>query len=536
MTATADPLAEARGAAARGDWLGVVAVTGPILESGIDDPTALMFEGVARAAMGDWQKAAPPFDRLAGLAPDLAEVHGYRAQVAQMTGDAKGLIAALRDTVRCRPDDAAALAQLARQAMLFGEPDMAACVTRALECDPANTELAAMRDGLALECPSAAHPHRVVLVSDQPRVREAKIGWALRQIGWEVHLLCGRVPGYDPAPFFTACHEFASPWEAVRRAAGLAPVLCHVFSLMQYETAAAFLAARPAPVIVDPYDNADMLSDAFVATEPTRRLECALERSIFSRADGLVCRNLESQIAVRRDGLNLDGPRLFFSDYCWSDIAARPRLSETDGALHLVYGGTVWLESRSPEGADHGLLWLGELAAQHGVHLHVYPTVAGPDEFDTVLADYRALEARTPYFHLHRPVGDHRAFLEEISQYDIGVLVRRSLVTSGQAWQYTPDKHRLSYANKLADYLDAGLAFMIAPQHFLSYGLARRLGVAVPATPDIFSPGYWDSLKAAILTKRPDFGAARQRWDLAANAPRLGRFYEAVATGPAAAG
>jgi hypothetical protein len=529
MNGAVDRLAEARGAAARGDWRAVVALTGPVLEESANEPTALMYEGIARAALGEWRAAAAPLNRLARLAPDIGEVHVYRAQVAQMTGDPVGHMAALRDVARCQPDNATALQQLARTALFFGDPEAPAYLARALERAPGDADLVLAREALAAVAPASGQPDRVVLVSDMPRVREAKIGAALRAAGWDVHLLCARAPSYPPEPFFASCTLFQSPWQAVRLAAALEPSVCHVFSLMQYETAAAFLAARPAPVIVDPYDNADMLSDAFVATEPGRHMDRALERSVFARADGLVCRNLETQVAVHRDGLELAGPRLFFSDYCWGDIAPRPRLSDRDGELHLVYGGTVWLENRSHAGADHGLLWLAELAAANGVHLHAYPTVADAETFDTVLADYRALERGTRFFHLHRPVADHRAFLEEISQYDVGVLVRRSLVTGGQAWQYAPDKHRFSYANKLADYLDAGLAFMIAPQHFLSFGLARRLGVAVPATPEMFGAGYWDALKDRLLHHRPDFATARGRWDLTANAARLGRFYAQVA-------
>jgi len=528
-----DPLEVARAAAARADWPSVVAATEAVLSDNSSEPTALFLLGTAHLAQGAWQEARSPLETLATIAPDIKEVHAYRAQVAQMTGAAADLIGALRELVRCDPNDQAAGTQLAHWALLFGEPDAHDLLARALKTDPTNQHLALIAGELvgAAETVGPATPNRVVLVSDNPRVREAKIAQGLRDSGKEVHLVCARPPGYDGSSLFASIQTFDSPWQAPRLAAALHPEICHVFSLMQYETAAAMLTVRPAPVLVDPYDNADMLSAAFVATEPTRNLERALERSIFGRADGLVCRNLESQVAVRRDGLALQGPRLFYSDYCWGDIARRDKLSTSDGELHLVYGGTVWLESRSPEGADHGLLWLAETAAKHGVHLHVYPTVAGPDEFEEMMAEYRAFESGTRFFHLHRPLLDHRAFLEEISQYDIGVLVRRSLVTGGQAWQYAPEKHRYSYANKLADYLDAGLYFMIAPQHLLSFGLARRLGIGIAATPAMFDRPFWDNLKQNVLDPPDETAEARQNWSLEANAPRLARFYAQVMAG-----
>ncbi len=525
-----DPLELARAAASRADWSAVIAVAETVLQDNPGEPTALFLLGTAHLARGAWHDAGPPLKRLAVLAPDIKEVHAYRAQVAQMTGDAASLIAALREVVRCDPTDQAASAQLAHWALLFGEPDARDLLTRSVAVDPNNHHLASIASDLAVAelQTDPLRPNRVVLVSDNPRVREAKIAQGLHEIGKEVHLVCGRPPGYDASSLFASIQVFESPWQAARLAAALRPEICHVFSLMQYETAAAVLTVRSSPVLVDPYDNADMLSTAFVATEPTRNLERALERSIFSRADGLVCRNLESQVAVRRDGLALQGLRLFFSDYCWGDITRHDKLSASDGELHLVFGGTVWLESRSPEGADHGLLWLAETTAKHGVHLHVYPTVAGPDEFEDMLSEYRAFERGTRFFHLHRPLLDHRAFLEEISQYDVGVLVRRSLVTGGQAWQYAPEKHRYSYANKLADYIDAGLYFMIAPQHILSFGLARRLGVGLAATPEMFQQSFWDDLKTTILERREVPSEARRRWSLNANAPRLVQFYDRV--------
>ena len=524
------PLDDARAAASRADWPAVIAAADAVLRDNPAEPTALLLLGMAHLARGAWTAAGPPLDQLAVLAPDIKEVHAYRAQVAQMSGEATNLIKALREVVRCEPADPAASFQLAHWSLMFGEDDARHLLDRAISLDPNNAPLAAIASELSAAATHTdpPHPNRVALISDNPRVREAKIAQGLRDAGKDVHLICGKVPGYDPTGLFASVQTFETPWQAARLAAALRPEICHVFSLMQYETAAAVLTARPSPVLVDPYDNADMLSAAFVETEPTRNLERALERSIFSRADGLVCRNLESQVAVRRDGLALRGPRLFFSDYCWGDIARHNKLSAKDGELHLVYGGTVWLESRSPDGADHGLLWLAETAAKHGVHLHVYPTVAGPDEFEEMLADYRALERSTRFFHLHRPLLDHRTFLEEISLYDVGVLVRRSLVTGGQAWQYAPEKHRYSYANKLADYLDAGLYFMVAPQHLLSFGLARRMGVGIAATPAMFEQPYWDDLRYQVFASDQASAEARQRWSLAANGPRLVQFYDRV--------
>ena len=530
MTDSPTLLDDARAAASRADWPAVIASTDTVLADNPAEPTALLLLGMAHLARGAWAAAGPPLDQLAVLAPDIKEVHAYRAQVTQMSGEATNLIKALRDLVRCDPVDPAANAQLAHWSLLFGEDDARHLLDRAITVDPNNASLATIATELsaAATYTDLAHPNRVVLISDNPRVREAKIAQGLRDAGKDIHLICGKVPGYDPAGLFASVQTFDSPWHAARLAAALRPEICHVFSLMQYETAAAVLTVRPSPVLVDPYDNADMLSAAFVETEPTRNLERALERSIFSRADGLVCRNLESQVAVRRDGLALHGPRVFFSDYCWGDIARRNKLSAADGELHLVYGGTVWLESRSPEGADHGLLWLAETAAKHGAHLHVYPTVAGADEFEEMLAEYRALESNNHFFHLHRPLLDHRAFLEEISQYDVGVLVRRSLVTGGQAWQYAPEKHRYSYANKLADYLDAGLYFMVAPQHLLSFGLARRMGVGIAATPAIFEQPFWDDLRERVFATDESPAEARERWSLEANLPRLVQFYDRV--------
>jgi hypothetical protein len=370
------------------------------------------------------------------------------------------------------------------------------------------------------------HDKRVVLISDSPRVREAKLGRAILSQGWEVYLLSLSAESDAATENFTAVIHCADPWDAVIRAAELRPLVYHCLSQMKYETAAAFAAANPGAVLGDFYDQVDMLGEAMLAAEPIRNFDRTLERSVMARLDGHVCRSFESQLAARRENAVAPAPRIFFPDYGWGDIDPLPKLHEQDGELHVVYAGAMWVEKKFPHlSGDGGYLWLGELLTKHRVHMHVYPSSSSTADSDGTYDQYRELAAASPYFHLHDTVRDGRAFIREISQYDVGLTVYKSIVDGGIPQFYNKWKLALAASNKLADYVDANLRFMINPECCV-HKLARHYGMAVAATSDLYDGAFWEGLKQQVLSSDLDQTAAKKYWDLGYNAPRLIRFYE----------
>jgi hypothetical protein len=93
-------------------------------------------------------------------------------------------------------------------------------------------------------------------------------------------------------------------------------------------------------------------------------------------------------------------------------IDSRPKLRERDGEVHLVYAGGITLE----EGTDRRLIPPFLRLAELGYHVHVYGVLADADR-----PVIEAALARHPRVHLE-PVVPQESFIEEMSQYDAGLI------------------------------------------------------------------------------------------------------------------
>ena len=527
-----DVVQRMRAATESNDWPQAALIAGAVLEKSSDDLQALFFASMADIALNNWDRAADYLARLAALVPDMREVQAQRAHVAQMRGDIPTLIAAIGDIVATTPDDAPANQRLVDISLLFDHPEARHRLANACAHQPDDAYFARIEETLTYAAQVApATPKLVALVSDTPRVREAKIARAIKMAGWDVALLYQHAPVYDTADYFDQSVQYVDCWDAVAKTKALHPAVCHAVAQMKYETVGALLTAKPCPVVVDTYDNVAMLGDGFLAANPVRLFDRALEDSVFERADGYVCRNLETQVNIQRGNSRLRGKRLFFPEYCWQGIPQKPKLSETDGRLHVVQGGSFWIEKQNPGAdGDGGMLWLAELFDRVGVHFHIYPSGPTPETFEEILSDYRDFEARSEFFHLHRPIPDIHAFIAEVSAYDIGVMVHRSPLREGPVWQYADQKYAYCYGNKLADFVDANLHVMTLPGFNLFHYLLRHMAIDIAATPDMFSQEYWDVVRERVLDRDINFDTVQTTFSLKAHAHRLTTFYDRFAS------
>ena len=374
-------------------------------------------------------------------------------------------------------------------------------------------------------------PRLVVFISDWPRVREAKLAHGLKLLGWKVVLLYMQEPLFDWRLYFNEAIRYRNAGDAVRLSTRYRPIVYHVFSLTNYKTVAAFLRYRPGKVVCDPYDSVGgFFSEGYLERNPGLMKQIRLERFCFENADGLCCRNLETQFAKRELGYNLPRKRIFFPEYCWEINPRVSKLSDTDGTLHVVYGGSIWLEEQYPN-ADFGFswfVWLAKVLAEHGIHFHLYPGHGiWQDRFETAFAGEN--KATAMYLHLHKPV-PMSEWVTEIAQYDVGVNIYRSLLEGRTPPQYTIHQPRLMYSNgAIADFLDAGVYLLTNADIFVSW-LANRLGFGINVTlKDLQSKEFWAGLLEKVTTNHAIFSEARTRWSIRQNAPRLAAFYESVA-------
>lgn len=157
------------------------------------------------------------------------------------------------------------------------------------------------------------------------------------------------------------------------------------------------------------------------------------------------------------------------------------KLSERTGDIHLVYcGGAIAV------GKYRNFLDVFNRIAGRGVHIHAYPIV--------IHQEYRELERKNPYFHLHNPL-PYFELPRELSQYDIGLF---PFFEQEEEFKVHLDS---ALPNKIFEYHAAGLPVISSDHKEIARYFSKAGGGVVVDSAE----GVRDSLeKAASLTVNRD--------------------------------
>lgn len=318
------------------------------------------------------------------------------------------------------------------------------------------------------------HLH-VVFITSSARARELKLAHAARLCGDRVTLVSTR-PCEGTAAYFDAQHVARDCWEALDLLDELRPDVVHLFANYGIAYLLPVLLAAPVPVVYDPYD---CMRGMFAPQYRRSWLDLAAERLCLSRAAHLCARSLEPLYLRRRFGYRLP-PTTYFPDYCWGTPHGRaPRVVNEGERLRVVYCGGIWPEDRyAPEEYGYAqFIQLGRTLAKQGIELHLYPAPWPVREpFERFFALYLAEADTNRFFHLHRPLPPEK-LRDELAQYDAALFLYggHSQVMHGRI---TEAKMHYSAANKLFDYIEAGLVVLLHGG-WHQVGLVRHYGVVV---------------------------------------------------------
>ena len=387
--------------------------------------------------------------------------------------------------------------------------------------DAAHSQLELVRAATYKRLPPAA-PARprtgvVVLVSPRASPREQKMAHGLKAAGWKVIYLV-RIRSETDSLYFDDVRYYRNHTEAVAMLKAIAPDISHIFCRMyDFSVAVTALAEGVGPIVVDVYDNLNlMFPESHFAANPSLDVQRPVELYCMENAHGLCCRHLEAQVLRRSGLLTTRRPTIYFPEYSWGNIAKRPKLSQSDGVLRMVYPGS-WCEE---------ILIFCQLAAKFGFHFHMYldyhPDVYGKP-FEDAFHDFIKMAEMSPFTHIHKPVYT-RDYLSEMSQYDamLNVIHLRGLYPV----RMLDNRIRYGYSNKFGDAIDANLLYMVNKENICT-GLGRRFGLSIGFDNDmLMSAPFWDSLLERA--QNANFPKAETAWNVARQAERLSLFYNGL--------
>ena len=343
-------------------------------------------------------------------------------------------------------------------------------------------------------------------------------------------MLYNTIPNYDLKDYFDTTHQYKYSWQALLKAQKLNPLIFHVFTLWYYETVYLFVKYKPGKIIVDTNDtivgtaSADFIDESIWLHESVK-----MEKYVLENAHGICCRDLQVQNANRTGNYQRVKNTIYFPEYLWQkkvlDTNSYPTPKKEP---HIVLIGHFGNKAMGDE-KEAGYLDIIRILTGQGIHFHIYPhwfynnKVYFRDGVETIFSEYFEMETSNPYFHIHATVPMEEV-VQEISQYDFGIHVLRSVLFDEPYERYTTEAMKICTSARISDYLEAGLPVIGTIGSYM-YRLLLRYNAIVGITKTNiidFKPLLLEKLNGNL---QADMSVVQAKYLLLRHVPRLLNFY-----------
>ncbi|MFN8277453.1 MAG: hypothetical protein U0T84_08225 [Chitinophagales bacterium] len=221
------------------------------------------------------------------------------------------------------------------------------------------------------------------------------------------------------------------------------------------------------------YDMQDVLAIYYGLNAPIAwyRKEFPHERNCLAEADGLVSQGLEPIPAFRTYSISHKKNRIFFPLLCDDDVWITNPKKLSPENISVVYAGEIQGRNRDPKQFGNVQFFqLAEIMAAQQIHFHVYAT---PGSYHLYGQEYREVEKRNPYFHLHAPVPQQQ-LPSELSKYHFGIIPFYKNFTA-----LRDDKNHYSTSLKLFNFIEAGIPILVSNEIGFQNWMACRYSAGV---------------------------------------------------------
>jgi glycosyltransferase involved in cell wall biosynthesis len=300
----------------------------------------------------------------------------------------------------------------------------------------------------------------IAFITQFSRARELKLAYAANMYGHRVTLIAHEVQFPELVDeSFDGFHQTGNVWQMLKVLDDINPDIVHLFINYNNAHLLPILYHSPSPVIYDPYD---CLKGMFKPAYQAHWAELYAERLNFKHADHVCSRSLEPLYLRRTHGYRMSDTT-YFAEYCWQEPTQKePRKIDSDDDLHIVYVGGIWPEDRySPREFGYAqFLDIGRELNSRGLHLHLYPAPTPANlHFEDFFSRYLDEDKKNHRFHIHKPLPYHE-LLSVLPSYDAALHIVRNWTMDGLG-RASEVKQKYSFANKLSDYIEAGLPIII---------------------------------------------------------------------------
>ena len=343
---------------------------------------------------------------------------------------------------------------------------------------------------------------RLLFLQPQPCIRALKLAKGLKgALGEDVSLVFGYLDrtltelyGYGDE-FFDEFVKLSreDPEKGISELAErYKPDIIHSHNAPDFLTVSAINAVDNIPIIHDTHDVLTMRKMGYYVGDDENRIqEYAEEEKIANEeSDGrlYVTEGVGDYIRKR---YTVNESDLVFRNYVSEDMMPwdlTDKLSDKDGAIHIVYAGTI---TSQIEGHHYDLRGIFREIAKQGFHIHIY--AAREDEAYSLLAE----EEDLVHYHGHfdRKVLMH----DELQKYDFG----------WAGFNDVMNKQHLDVAlpNKAIEYIACGLPVLTLPHKTLSeFVEEHKVGLVINSF-DVMKEQLFESneMKETVIKKRYEF-------------------------------
>jgi len=187
-------------------------------------------------------------------------------------------------------------------------------------------------------------------------------------------------------------------------------------------------------------------------------------------ADGRVySTHLQMKEANRMYGIDVDNSMVLFNYVSKDDVPSKykRKLSEIDGKIHIVYEGSIRIDS-----GHRNYMPIFKEIAKNKLHIHIYPSFH--------VEEYEKEFINNPYVHYNKPISPNE-IIYEMTQFDFGII---PFVESDKNTRHLNS----AVPNKLFEYLAAGLPVIASDLEGIRYFIEKdNVGIVYKNIDDILN-------------------------------------------------